>query len=102
MAVTTPALAQEIARCWAQTVASEAAVQRLWVQATNDYAELWLLTAPSDFAAERRLYDAAAHVQVRFPDAAIRFHVLNPNNYESAEPADWVPDTAVEVSLRSV
>lgn len=99
MAVTTPALAQEIARCWAQLVRDEPAVARMFVETRPHRIELYLVTHPTDDDTERRLYEKALELYDRFPDVPLLYGVLNAAWYENGDALVALPSSAVEVSL---
>jgi hypothetical protein len=93
--------AREIGRYWARLVQAQPAAQRMWVRAVRDYVELWLLTAPIEHDAELGLYEAADLVQDCFPEAPIRFGVLNPCHYDEGDALSALPMDAIEIPMRS-
>jgi hypothetical protein len=100
MAVANRATLAEIGKTYAEAVRAEPAAKQLWVDHHRDYFELWLVTEPIDADIEYRLYEAELVLHDRFPDAYIRFHVLNPRYFDPFDPADLIPASAEEIPLR--
>jgi hypothetical protein len=100
MAVTDRATLAEIGKTYAEAVRAEPAARQLWVDSHRDYFELWLVTEPIDTDVEDRLYEAELVLHDRFPEAYIRFHILNPRHFDPFEPADLIPPGAEEIPLR--
>lgn len=101
MAVKHSTSAQAIGRAFAKLLRGEASARRLAVRAVRDYVEVWLLTEPIDGETERRLYNAGGAIHDHFPEARIRFHVVNPRHYEDSGTLPPVPDEAEDIPLRS-
>ncbi len=100
MAVGNPITAQAAGSALARAVRAEPTVLGLWVRAYRDYVELWLVTAPIEPDAVRRLQEAGLTVEDRFPEADLRLHILNARNYADLDPATLIPPGAEAISLR--
>ncbi len=100
MAVTDRATLAEIGQTYAAAVRDEPTAKQLWAGSHRDYFELWLVTDPIDADTERRFYKAELVLHDRYPEAYIRFHVLNPGHFDPFEPADLIPTYAEEIPLR--
>jgi len=101
MAVDHQVTPRQAGQALAKLVCAEPAARGLWVRATRDYIELWLVTAPTGPDTVGRLHQAGLAVEDRFPGADLRLHVLNAANYPGADPATNIPPGAEEISLRS-
>ncbi len=100
MAVADRAKLAEIGRTYAEAIRAEPAARQLWIDRHRDYFELWLVTDPIEADVEHRLYEAELVLHDRFPEAYIRFHVLNPRYFDPFEPADLISADAEEIPLR--
>jgi predicted DNA binding CopG/RHH family protein len=91
--------AREMGRNFAEALGREP-VQGLWVRATRNRVELWVLTRPVDLATERRLHGATRLLIERFPKANFRLHVINPRHGSEAEdPLAAIPPDSERVDL---
>jgi hypothetical protein len=93
--------AQGIGQEFADAVRALLAAQRLWVAAQSHSFDVWLLTTAIPLEAERPFYEASVALEDAFPGTSISFHLLNPRHFPEADPAELLPDGAVEIPLRS-
>jgi hypothetical protein len=95
-----PATSEDaMARMLASILQKESVVERLWADSHRDYVEFWLLTAPTTADVERHLYTLSTQMHERYPDAVIRFHVINPRYFEDFDVTEIVPAQASEIQL---
>ncbi len=100
MAIAIAPTAYDLGRTFARAVEADPAAERLWASAQRDGFHLWLLVAPVEAAAERRLYALSGMLYERFPGTDFQLHVLNPRHYpHGAEKA--VPAGADEIPLHA-
>ena len=93
---------ETIARQFAAAIRHEPGVERLWLHSQREYLELWLMTAPVDIDAERRLFEQWAELVASHPQANVRLHVLNPSFIDDGvNLTDYVPASAVPIALRT-
>lgn len=104
MAVAYHATAYEVGASFADLVHYQEAALQLWVATNRDTVELWLLTHPLEPDQVSTFYEAAAMLYDRFPNAFIRFHLINPRLYETdangAIELHGIPADADEIPLR--
>jgi hypothetical protein len=93
--------AQSIGQEYADAVRALPAAERLWVGAQPHGFDIWLLTSAIPLEAERPFYEASVRLEDAFPETNVSFHLLNPRHFPEADPAELLPDGAVEIPLRS-
>jgi hypothetical protein len=74
--------AADIGRAFAELVKGDSAISSIWVRQHRDVCEVWVLTAEIDADQERGLYAASGTLHDIFPNALMRFHLINPLHYE--------------------
>ena len=107
MAIKDQVTVQDIGRSYAEAVRGQPTAKRLWVSTGPDYVALWLLTKPVDMDTRRRFFVPVADMYDRFPDAHMRFHVIDPSEYDGLDLEHDGPDLdrvrpadAVEIPLQ--
>jgi hypothetical protein len=91
--------ARQLGKALAPLVAAERSLERLLVSSASGYPELWMVTAPADAEAERRLYEQGLSLYDRFPVNYFRVHVLNRGHFEGHDITGVMPADAQDIPL---
>lgn len=70
--------ARSISEQIAGQVRNERDVRDIWMHATPDLFDLWIITGPIDDETELRLYNVTGDVLRDVPTGRLRLHVLHP------------------------
>lgn len=75
-------------------LASAEGPRELWYRAWGPVSEFWVVTDPIDLPAERHIRLMGLELFDAFPEAQIKFHVLNPRLMGDDDPRELVPGGA--------
>ncbi|HEY7067081.1 MAG TPA: hypothetical protein VII06_36805 [Chloroflexota bacterium] len=78
-------VAQRAGQQLAAAVREHPAVESLWVSEDDEGIELWLVTAPTEPAVTSRLHAAGGPLYDQFPEAYVRFYVMNRRNFPAVD-----------------
>lgn len=87
--------ANEVGRTFAQHVQNTSDVVGVWVRLHREVFEVWVQTEPISTDREYELYSLVRLLHETFPHALIRFHLINPCDFDEPDENDLAVDAGV-------
>ena len=85
--------ASDVGKTFAELVEEDQSIVGVWARRHRDVFEVWVLTEPISIEYERHLYGMVSVLHDAFPDALIRFHLINPRHFDIADRAELLSET---------